>query len=135
MKSAVDVSDADVNRMIEESVENAFDDLKARQWIEAKLKAGETLTATRKTMAQYDADLDPEYRQQLLAAIEDVENVLSQENPKTKTGEPALLKAANLRLDDVSRPLAEHAMDQLMEEMLRRRGGLGGSGGPGVPGA
>ena len=128
MKSAVDVSDADVNRMIEESVENAFDDLKARQWIEAKLKAGETLTATRKTMAQYDADLDLEYRQQLLAAIEDVENVLSQENPRTKTGEPALLKAANLRLDEVSRPLADHAMDRLMEEMLRRRGGLGGSG-------
>ncbi|MBL9128471.1 MAG: Hsp70 family protein, partial [Verrucomicrobiales bacterium] len=40
MKSAVDVSDADVQKMIEESVEHAFDDLKARQWIEAKLRAG-----------------------------------------------------------------------------------------------
>ncbi|MBN9691924.1 MAG: Hsp70 family protein [Verrucomicrobia bacterium] len=124
MKSAVDVSDAEVNRMIEESVENAFDDLKARQWIEAKLKAGENLIATRKTMADYDSELDPEYRQQLLRALEDVEDVLAQENPKTKTGEPALLKAANARLDQVTGPLAEYAMDQVMEQMLRQRGML-----------
>ena len=32
------------------------------------------------------------------------------------------LKAANARLDEVSRPLAEHAMDQVMEAMLRQRG-------------
>ena len=122
MKSAVDVSDAEVNRMIEESVENAFDDMKARQWIEAKLKSGETLMATRKTMAEYDSELDPEYRQQLLQALEDVESVLSLENPKTKTGDPAALKAANARLDEVTKPLADYAMDRVMEQMLAKRG-------------
>jgi len=122
MRSAVDVDDADVQRMVEEAVENAFDDLRARQWIEAKLRAGETLTATRKTMAEYDKDLDDEYRRQLHEALEAVEAVLSQENPKTRTGDPAQLKAANARLDEVSRPLAEHAMDQVMEAMLRQRG-------------
>ena len=122
MRSAVDVDDADVQKMVEEAVENAFDDLRARQWIEAKIRAGETLTATRKTMAEYDKDLDDEYRKQLHEALEGVEAVLSQENPKTKTGDPAQLKAANARLDEVSRPLAEHAMDQVMEAMLRQRG-------------
>jgi len=122
MRSAVDVDDADVQKMVEEAVENAFDDLRARQWIEAKLRAGETLTATRKTMAEYDKDLDDEYRRQLHEALEAVEAVLSQENPKTRTGDPAQLKAANARLDEVSRPLAEHAMDQVMEAMLRQRG-------------
>ncbi|MBL9176204.1 MAG: Hsp70 family protein [Verrucomicrobiales bacterium] len=122
LKSAVDVADEDVQRMVEESVENAFDDLRARQWIEAKLRAGETLVATRKTMAEYDRDLDSEYRQQLLDALAEIEAVLEQENPKTKTGDPARLKAATAHLDDVSRPLAEHAMDQAMQEMLRRRG-------------
>ena len=126
MKSAVDVSDAEVNRMIEESVENAFDDLKARQWIEAKLKSGEILSATRKAMAEYDAELDDEYRQQLLKAMEEVEEVLAKENPKTKTGEPAWLKAANGRLDEVTKPLADYAMDRVMEEMLRQRGLLAG---------
>ncbi len=133
MKSAVDVSDAEVNRMIEESVENAFDDLKARQWIEAKLKSGEILSATRKAMAEYDAELDDEYRQQLLRAMEEVESVLAQENPKTRTGEPAWLKAANARLDEVTKPLADHAMDRVMEEMLRQRGMLAGGTNPGPP--
>ena len=48
MKSAVDVDDSAVQKMVEESVEHAFDDLAARRWVEAKLKANETLTATRK---------------------------------------------------------------------------------------
>lgn len=124
MKSAVDVADADVQRMVEESVENAFDDLRARQWIEAKLRAGETLTATRKTMAEYDSELDPDYKKQIEAALEEVEAVLSLENPKTKTGDPAKLKAATKHLDEVTTPLAEHAMDQLMAAELRRRGML-----------
>ena len=122
MKSAVDVDDADVQRMVEESVANAFDDLRARQWIEAKLRAGETLTATRKTMAEYDADLDPEYRDQLHRALADVEDVLAAENPKTRTGDPQKLKAATAALDEVTRPLAEHAMDKVMEAMLRKKG-------------
>ncbi|MFO1460590.1 MAG: Hsp70 family protein [Verrucomicrobiota bacterium] len=130
LKSAVDVADEDVQRMVEESVENAFDDLRARQWIEAKLRAGETLVATRKTMATYDQDLDPEYRQQLLDALQGVEDVLEQENPKTKTGDPARLKSATAHLDEVSRPLAEHAMDQAMQEMLRRRGLAGAAPAP-----
>ncbi len=122
MRSAVDVDDADVQKMVEEAVENAFDDLRARQWIEAKLRAGETLSATRKTMAEYDKDLDDDYRKQLHQALEEVEAVLALENPKTKTGDPSQLKAANVRLDEVSRPLAEHALDQVMEAMLRQRG-------------
>ena len=39
MKSAVDVDDAAVQKMVEESVEHAFEDLAARRWIEARLKA------------------------------------------------------------------------------------------------
>ena len=36
MKSAVDVADSEVEKMVEQSVEHAFDDMKARQWIEEK---------------------------------------------------------------------------------------------------
>ncbi|MBN8248460.1 MAG: Hsp70 family protein, partial [Verrucomicrobia bacterium] len=125
LQSAVDVADADVQKMVEEAVEHAFDDLRARQWIEAKLRAGETLTATRKTMATYDQELDEEYRRQLHEALDGVEQVLAGEHPKTRTGDPAALKAANARLDEVSRPLADHAMDQAMQAMLKRRGLVG----------
>jgi molecular chaperone DnaK len=127
MRSAVDVDDAQVQRMVEESVEHAFDDLRARQWIEAKLRAGETLTATRKTMAEYDSQLDDAYRQQLHQALEAVEDVLALEHPKTRTGDPQKLKTVTAELDEVTKPLAEHAMDQVMEAMLKQKGMLAGT--------
>ncbi len=40
--SAVDVDDAKVQKMVEESVEHAFEDMAARRWIETKLRAQET---------------------------------------------------------------------------------------------
>jgi len=122
MQSAVDVGDAEVQKMVEESVEHAFDDLRARQWIEAKIRAGETITATRKTMAEYAAEIEPEYKQQIDAALAEIEGVLSTEDPRSKSGDPARLKAANARLDEVKKPLADHAMDKAMEAMLRKKG-------------
>ena len=122
MKSAVDVDDADVQKMVEESVEYAFDDLRARQWIEAKLRAAETITATRKGLTECAADITPEYRQQVEAALEAIEAVLSLENPKTKVGDPAKLKAATAALDEATRQLADIMMDKAMEAMLRKKG-------------
>jgi molecular chaperone DnaK len=122
MKSAVDVNDADVQKMVEESVEHAFDDLKARQWIEAKLRAGETLTATRKAMADYAAELDPEYKQQIESALASVEAVLASEDPKTKIADPGKLKVANIALDEITKSLADFMMDKAMEAMLRKKG-------------
>jgi molecular chaperone DnaK len=122
MKSAVDVDDADVQKMVEESVEHAFDDLRARQWIEAKIRAGETITATRKAMAEYASELEADYKGQLDTALEEIEAVLATEDPRTKTGDPKKLKDANAKLDEVTKPLAEHAMDKAMEAMLRKRG-------------
>jgi molecular chaperone DnaK len=124
IKSAVDVDDADVQKMVEESVAHAFDDLRYRQWTEAKIKAGENLMATRKTMAEFAAELDPEYKEQLDAALEAVEAVLATEDSKTKSGDPKKLKEANAQLDEVTKPLADHAMDKAMEAMLRKRGML-----------
>ncbi len=122
MKSAVDVDDADVQKMVEESLEHAFDDLRYRQWTEAKIKAGENIIATRKAMTEFAAELEEEYRGQLEAALTAVEAVLSTEDSKTKSGDPKKLKEANQQLDEVTKPLAEHAMDKAMEAMLRQRG-------------
>jgi molecular chaperone DnaK len=122
MKSAVDVADAEVQKMVEESVEHAFDDLRARQWIEAKLRAGETLAATRKGLAECAAGLSDDYRRQIEAALETVETVLAQENTQSKVGDPAKLKAANAALDEATRPLADLIMDKAMEAILRKKG-------------
>lgn len=122
MRSAVDVSDADVQKMIEESVENAFDDLKARQWIEAKVRAGETLEATRKGMAEHANDLDPAYRQRVEAALAAVEAALETEDSRTRTGDTPRLKAANQGLDEATGQLADLMMDRAMEAMLAKQG-------------
>src|SRR5580698_7261478 len=68
MKSAVDVDDSDVQKMVEESVELAFEDLAARRWIEAKLKATETLAATKRAIATYSSEIEIDYRQKIEAA-------------------------------------------------------------------
>ncbi|MBX3747922.1 MAG: Hsp70 family protein [Verrucomicrobiae bacterium] len=122
MKSAVDVSDADVQKMIEESVEHAFDDLKARQWIEAKLRAGETLTATRKGLSEHGPELDPAYRHRVEQALQTVEAALETESPRTRTGDTPRLKAANQALDEATAQLADLMMDRAMEAMLRKQG-------------
>lgn len=122
MQSAVDVDDAEVQKMVEESVEHAFDDLRARQWIEEKIKAGTNIAATRKTMADFASDLDPTYKGQIDAVLAEIEKVLEAEDPKTKTGDPRKLKEVNAKLDEVTKPLAEHAMDKAMEALLRKRG-------------
>ncbi len=122
MTSAVDVEDADVQQMVEESVEHAFEDLAARRWIELKLRAQETLAATRKGMAEYASELAPEYRDQLEGGLAAVDKLLAAENPATGAGDPTELKRALAELDETTKPLAEHMMNQVMDEMLRRQG-------------
>ncbi len=122
MKSAVDVNDAEVQRMVEDSVEHAFEDLEARRWIETALRANETLSATRKGLVDCAAELDAGYREQVEAAMADVKAVLATEDLATKTGNTQKLQAANAALDDATRPLAELMMDRAMDALLRKQG-------------
>ena len=62
--SAVDVSDEAVEKMLEDSLEHAFDDVNERIFTEAKLKADELLPAVRRALEQVGAQLDVEERRQ-----------------------------------------------------------------------
>jgi molecular chaperone DnaK len=122
MKSAVDVDDSAVQKMVEESVEHAFDDLAARRWIETKLKANETLVATRKAVADYADEIEKDHLQKISAAVGDVEEILASENSETGSGDLKQLQAVISNLDEITKPLAEFLMDKAMEAMLRKRG-------------
>ena len=122
MKSAVDVDDAEVQKMVEESVEHFFDDVRARQWVEARLKATETVTATKSALAECAAELDPAYKTQVEQALAAVETLLAAEDPQTQIGDPAKLKTATATLDEATKPLADLLMDKAMDAMLRKRG-------------
>jgi molecular chaperone DnaK len=122
MKSAVDVSDAAVEKMVEESVQHAFEDLRSRQWIEAKLRATETLAAARKGLAECAGEIDAACQEQVQCGMRVVEEVLAGEGQATQTGDVSRLQAALSALDEASKPLAELLMDKAMEAMLRKRG-------------
>jgi molecular chaperone DnaK len=122
MKSAVDVDDADVQRMVEESVEHFHEDTRARAWIEAVQRARPTLDATRAGLAECGAALDAAPRQRIERAAAAVETALAAVDPAEQTGDPARLRAAVAELDEATKPLADLLMDRAMDEMLRRRG-------------
>jgi molecular chaperone DnaK len=122
MKSAVDVDDSAVQKMVEESVEHAFDDLAVRRWIEAKLKANETLAATKNALAACADEIDKDYRAKIEFAARDVEKVLAAENSDGGSGDLKQLQSAVAALDEITKPLAELLMDQVMEAMLKKRG-------------
>jgi molecular chaperone DnaK len=122
MKSAVDVDDSAVQKMVEESVEHAFDDLAARRWIEAKLKAKETLAATKNALVSCGDEMEKDYREKILAAAGGVEKILAAENPETGAGDWNQLKSAVLALDETTKPLADLLMDRAMAALLRKRG-------------
>jgi molecular chaperone DnaK len=122
MKSAVDVDDSAVQKMVEESVEHAFDDLAARRWIEAKLKANETLTATKKAISDFGGEIEKDYREKILLAAREVQVVLATENSESGSGDLKKLQTTVAALDEITKPLAELLMDKAMEAMLRKRG-------------
>jgi molecular chaperone DnaK len=122
MKSAVDVDDTAVQQMVEESVEHAFEDLAARRWIEAKLKANQLVAATRKGLADASEEISPEYRNQVEDVLRRVEESVAAENSETKMGDTKQLQSACTALDEATKSLADILMDKAMEEMLRKRG-------------
>jgi len=121
----VDVDDKAVQQMVEESVEHAFEDLAARRWIEAKLKANELVAATRKGLADCAGELDSAYAAKVESAIQAAETTLAKEDPHTKTGNTKQLQADCAALDEATKPLAELLMDKVTEALLRKRGLVG----------
>ena len=121
MKSAVDVDDSAVQKMVEESVEHAFEDLAARKWVEAKLKANETLAATKNALATCDEEIENDYRGKIESVAREVEKILGEET-SGGAGDFKKLQPAIAALDEITKPLAELLMDRAMEAMLRKRG-------------
>ena len=122
MKSAVDVDDAAVQQMVEESVEHAFEDLAVRRWVEAKLKAGALISATRKGLADCAGELDGAYAARVETALKKVESAVAAENPETNIGDPQQLQSACVELDEATKPLADLLMEKATDALLRKRG-------------
>jgi len=99
LTSALDVSDAAVEKMLEDSLEHAFEDVNDRIFIEAKMKSDELLPAVQKALAQVGAGLDEAERTLIAARVAAVEAAVA-----ARAAQP--LKQANAALDEATQRLA-----------------------------
>lgn len=116
-RTAVDVNDEAVEKMIAESVEFALEDMSERQWTEAALKGRELIEAVKAALDQLGEAVSTEESAALSALAEAVECEL-----QSTTHQVAALKAANQALDDATQELAVRLIEQAMEASLARRG-------------
>jgi molecular chaperone DnaK len=107
VSSAIDVSDEAVEKMLEDSLEHAFEDMSGRVFTEAKLKSDELLPAVRTALQKVGSQLSTDERQQIDAAVGEVEAALA-------AGEPHRLKRANAALDEATQRLATLLIEQAM---------------------
>ena len=122
--AVVDVDDAAVQQMVEESVEHAFDDLAVRRWIENRLKAGEILRATRQGIDLCRDELAADYLTELETKVKDLEEAMGpdpEEDPDY-VGDWQELKSTVGDLDELTSDLAEIQMQMVMDELLKQQG-------------
>jgi molecular chaperone DnaK len=107
MRSAVEVSDSAVEEMLESSLEHAFEDMSARQFTEAKLKAEDLLAAVQMGLVKL-GDMVPEEQraeiERLVAAVE--EGVRARSTPALKKA----IEALDVGTEHLAALLVEQAM-------------------------
>ncbi len=117
--AAVDVSDESVEQMVSESVEHAFDDMAARIYAEARLKAEELLPAVDEALKEFGPRLERAEREEIEAARCAVLEELEGESG-------AKLKALVEELDRATEGLAARLVEEAMAARLEGRLEVGG---------
>jgi molecular chaperone DnaK len=107
MRSAVDVSDEAVEKMLGDSLEHAFEDMNDRAFTEAKLKADEMLPAVRTALAQIGSELNPVERDLIMRRAQEVEAAIA-------GGGATALKKAVAALDEATQQLAALLVEKAM---------------------
>lgn len=112
--SAVDVEDAEVERMVSESIDFAFDDMNERIWTEATLKSSELLPAVKIALEQVGDHLPDNEKQAIQAAADRVEQIVGNSGLKDADA----LKKANAALDEATQSLAAVLVDLAFSKAL-----------------
>ena len=107
MSSAIDVSDEAVEKMLEDSLEHAFEDMHERVFTEAEIKAKEMLPAVRKALQQVGDELPEAERAKVEACVAEVERTMAD-------GAAQPLKKATAALDEATQRLAALLMERAM---------------------
>ena len=106
IRSAVEVSDEAVEAMLAGSLEHAFEDMDARIFTEARLKAEEMLPAVEAALLQLAGELPPQ-------EISDIRAKSAAVTAALETKETARLKEALASLDNATQSLATRLIEKL----------------------
>lgn len=112
--AAVDVDDADVEKMVSESVDYAFDDMSERIFTEAKLKADELLLAVESGMAQVGDLIDA-------ADVTTIREAEAEVRASIESNEANQLKAAVQKLDKATEHMAAVLVEKAMKAALMKK--------------
>jgi molecular chaperone DnaK (HSP70) len=108
------LSDAEVERMIDESLEHAEADVRARGLIDARNEADTVLRATDKALVQGVSFLDAEQASRIRAAAAAL--------AAARAGEDSgAIREATARVNEATQELAERLMDSALRDSLRER--------------
>jgi len=107
IRSAVEVSDEAVEAMLAGSLEHAFEDMDARIFTEARLKAEEMLPAVEAALAQLSGELPPDEVDEIRAKSAEVTSAL-------EAKETTRLKQALAALDQATKTLATRLIERAM---------------------
>ena len=109
--AAVDVTEARVEQMVSESVEHAFEDMSARVFEEARLKADELLPAVEMALAEAGDLLED-------GEVEKINRVRERVVLAVEGGEVSVLKAAVEDLDSATEELAARLVEKATQAVF-----------------
>ncbi|MDP7504270.1 MAG: Hsp70 family protein, partial [Nitrospinota bacterium] len=109
------LTDEQVERMLLDSFENAEADIHARQVLEARTEAESVVAATLRALRDYgEVNVSGEERASITGAVSGVERALESEDHQ-------LIRDKIDALNEVTHPLAERMMDNVLKEALTNK--------------
>jgi molecular chaperone HscA len=114
VKPQYGITDADVERMLLESITHAKDDIATRALVEARTEGEQILQVTENFITKNASLLTPEEITSTATAMQSLQLALTLEDKD-------LIHSKIEELNEISRPFAERAMDKAVSEALKGR--------------
>jgi molecular chaperone HscA len=111
VKPQYGLTDAEVEKMLMESIQHASEDIKIRALVEAKTEAQQLIDTTQKFLNKNAEFLLPEEINSTSKAINDLKESLTSENKD-------IIHQRTKLLNEISRPYAERVMDMAISKAM-----------------
>ncbi len=112
VKPALDLTDDQVEKMLQDSIENAAADMLLRALVEARTEGEQLLAVTEKFMAKHQIFLTPDEVTETALALQALQLAITMEDKN-------LIQAKIEALNETTRPFAERAMDEAVKGALK----------------